>query len=131
VTSPVRLDPAVVEILAEWVPREDLRSMRVIRSWPLRWLPALIGMTAVTLAPFVIFRAGGYRPFTAAGLALIAHEACHIRQVREMGRPRFYATYLLGQLRSGFRHDRHPLEIPCIELQRTVRATLRARGFPG
>ncbi|GIW13358.1 MAG: hypothetical protein KatS3mg062_0797 [Tepidiforma sp.] len=87
-------------------------------------------MTAVTFAPFVIFRDGGYRPASAAGLALIAHEALHITQVREMGRPRFYTRYIIGQLRSGFRHDRHPLEVPCIERQRLIRDALRQRGYP-
>jgi len=127
----VHPDPAVVDLLAAWVPRRDLQEMRIVTGRPWRWLPAFLGRTAITFAPFVIFRAGGYRPGTAAGLALIAHEAMHLTQVREMGRPRFYARYLLGQLRSGFRHGRHPLEIPCIELQRQVRAALRARGWPG
>jgi hypothetical protein len=127
----VRPDPATIDLLAEWVPRRDLDAMRIVLGRPWRWLPAIVGMAAITFAPFVIFRARRYRPGSAAGLALIAHEAMHITQAREMGRPRFYARYLVGRLQSGFRHDRHPLEIPCIELQRRVRQALRERGFPG
>ncbi|WP_322795247.1 eCIS core domain-containing protein [Tepidiforma sp.] len=125
-----RLDPAVVGRLAEWVPRRDLEAMRILHGGLAGWVPRIVGMSAVTFAPFVLFRAGAYRPGSAAGLALVAHEAAHITQVRQLGRPRFYARYLLGQLRQGFRHDRHPLEVPCIELQRTVRAALRSRGYP-
>lgn len=126
----MRLEPTIVDLLSPWIPRRDLEAMHIVLAWPFRWLPSAIGMTAVTFAPFVIFRAGGYRPTTAAGLALIAHEARHIGQVREMGRLRFYTHYLSGQLRCRFRHNRHPLEIPCIQLQRTIRAALRERGFP-
>ncbi len=127
----MRLEAPAIDLLAEWVPRRDLEAMRIVTGWPWRWIPALLGKTAITFAPFVFFRAGGYRPGTAAGLALIAHEALHLTQVREMGRPRFYARYLLGQLQSGFRHSRHPLEVPCIERQHDIRAALRARGLPG
>ncbi|MES4791922.1 MAG: hypothetical protein C4321_02055 [Chloroflexota bacterium] len=88
---------------------------------------ALVALAVGLLGPLVPLRALGL----GAGLALIAHEARHIGQVREMGRLRFYIRYLSGQLRCRFRHDRHPLEIPCIQLQRTVRASLRQRGFPG
>lgn len=125
-----RLDPALVDLLSEWVPRRDLLAVRMVRGGPLGLVPRIIGMSAVTFAPLVIFRPGAYRPGSASGLALVAHEAAHITQVRQLGRPRFYTRYLLGQLRHGFRHDRHPLEVPCIELQRTVRAALRSRGYP-
>ncbi len=127
----MRPDPETISLLDEWVPRRDLAAMRIVLGRPWRWLPALLGKTAITFAPFVIFASGGYRPSTAPGLALIAHEALHLTQVREMGRPRFYARYLLGQLQSGFRHGRHPLERPCIERQHHIRAALRARGIPG
>lgn len=126
----MRLDPSLVDLLAEWLPRRDLEAARIIRSAPWCWFPVLIRMGAITFAPFILFRADRYRPWSAAGLGLIAHEVAHITQVRTMGRPRFYTRYLIGQLQCRFRHDRHPLEIPCIELQRRVRHALRARGFP-
>ncbi len=126
----MRLDPRLIELLSEWLPRRDLEAARIVRSAPWRWVPVLVRMSAVTFAPIILFRAGRYRPSSASGLALLAHEVAHITQVRTMGRPRFYTRYLVGQLRCAFRHDRHPLEIPCIELQRRVRDALRARGYP-
>ena len=126
----MRLPESTVATLAEFVPEADLRRMRLLTGRPWRWLPVLLGMGAITFAPFVIMRAGRYRTDTAKGLALIAHEAVHIGQVREL-RWRFYPRYLWGQLRCGFQHDRHAMEIPGIQLQRHVRAVLESRGGGG
>lgn len=127
----MKLPEEAIRQLAEFVDEPDLRTVRIVAGRPWCWLPALFGMGAVTIAPFVIFRDGRFDPATPKGLALLAHEVGHIRQVREMGRVRFYAAYGWGQVRCGFRHDRHPLEIPCIELQRHVRQALRSRGGGG
>lgn len=124
----MRLPPETVDRLSSFVPAQDLRRLRAVTSLPGRWLPALLGMSATTVAPFVCFRRGAFDPATPGGLALIAHEAHHLRQAREMGWLTFYFRYLLGQFRCRFQHNRHPLEIPAIELQRQVRealATLR------
>ncbi|MBA4181919.1 MAG: hypothetical protein C0506_15115 [Anaerolinea sp.] len=120
----MRLDGAAIAALTAFVPEQDLRAMRVVTGRPGRWLPRLLGMSAITLAPYVCFRAGRYQPGTARGLALIAHEAHHIRQGRETGRVFFYARYLRGQFQSGFKHARHPMEIPAIDVQRAVFAAL-------
>ena len=127
----MKLDDAIIARLSEFVPELDLRSARIVTGRPWCWLPAVIGMGAVTIAPFIIFRSGRYRTNTPRGLALIAHEVMHIGQVRELGRARFYWRYLVGQLRCGFRHDRHPMEAPCIERQRHVRRELDARSGGG
>ena len=124
----MRLDDATIARLSEFVPERDLRNARIVTRRPWCWLPALLGMGAITFAPFVIFRSGRCRSDTPRGLALIAHETMHIAQVRELGRIRFYWRYLVGQLRCGFRHDRHPMEVPCIERQRAVRRALEARS---
>jgi hypothetical protein len=100
--------------------------MRVVTGVPGRWLPAVLRMSAVTFSPMVCFANGKFQAGTPRGLALIAHEAFHIRQGRELGRLQFYMRYFRGQLRSGFRHARHPMEIPAITLQRMVFATLDA-----
>ncbi len=118
-------------MLREFVPERDLRVARVVTGRPWCWLPRVIGMSAITFAPVVIFRGGRFQPGTAKGLALIAHEVLHIGQVRELGRVRFCWRYLVGQLRCGFRHDRHALEIPCIERQREIRRVLEARPGGG
>jgi hypothetical protein len=120
----------VVARLAEYVPEEDLRKLRPVTRAPFRWLPVLLGMSAITFTPFVFFRGGRFRTDTAKGLALIAHEAVHIGQVRELGW-KFYPRYLWGQFKCGFRHDRHEMEIPGIELQRRVRGVLESRGGGG
>lgn len=127
----MRIDDATAGVLAEFVPEQDLRAARVVTGRPWRYLPVVLRMSAITFAPFVIFRAGKYRPDTPRGRALIAHEVMHIQQGRELGRVVFYGRYLWGQLRCGFRHDRHPMEVPCIELQREVRRVLEARGGGG
>ena len=127
----MKLDDSTIATLASFVSEADLRSARIVTGKPWCWLPALIGMGAITLAPFLIFRSGRYRNDTPRGLALIAHETMHIGQVRELGRLRFYWRYVVGQLRCGFRHDRHPMEVPCIERQREVRRELEARSGGG
>lgn len=121
-----RLATETVEVLAPFVPHRDLRRMRVVQSAPWRWLPLVLGMGAVTFDRFVIFRTGQFDERQAWGLALIAHEAVHVGQVRKAGLPRFLLRYLLGQLRCGFRHDRHPMEVPAIEVQTRVRDAITA-----
>ena len=121
----MRLTPETIELLSAFVPARDLRRMRALTGAPGRWLPAALGMSATTIAPLVCFRTGTFDPGTPGGLALIAHEAHHLQQAREMGWLRFYARYFIGQFRCRFRHARHPLEIPAIELQRLVAGSLR------
>lgn len=122
----VRLPDEVVVRLSAFVPERDLRRMRVVTAPPFSWFPQLFKMSATTFAPFVLIRPDRYRTDTSKGLALIAHETFHIGQVRELGSWRFYPRYLYGQLRTGFRHGKHPMEIPAIELQRAVRTALDA-----
>ncbi len=127
----MRLHDETIETLRDFVPERDLRAIRVVLWRPLAWLPLLLRMSAITFAPFVIVRPGHFRPDTVRGQALLAHEAVHIGQVRTLRPWRFYPKYLLGQLKCGFRHDRHELEVPGIEVQRTVRRVLGERGGGG
>jgi len=126
----VHLPEETVTLLKEFVPEEDLRTLRAVTRAPFRWLPVLLGMSAITFAPFVFFRGGRFRLDTPRGLALLAHEAVHVGQVRELGW-KFYPKYLWGQFKCGFRHDRHEMEIPGIAVQREVRAVLQSRGGGG
>jgi len=126
----MRLANETITTLRDFVPEEDLRRMRVLTGVPWRWMPAILGMSAITFAPFVFMRDGHYRPTTPRGLALIAHEAVHIGQSRELGW-RFYPKYLWGQFKCGFRHDGHEMEIPGIEVQRTTRRVLEGRSGGG
>ncbi len=124
----MRLTDETITTLQEFVPEVDLRRMRVVTWKPLCWLPVILRMSAITFAPFVIIKPGHYPTGTARGLALIAHEAVHIGQVREFGLWRFYAKYALGQFKCRFRHDKHEMEIPGILVQRNARKVLEARG---
>ncbi len=113
-----------VVTLESYVERGDLERMRVVTGWPGRWLPPLLRAGAVTIGDRVFFRAGRYEPGTAKGLALIAHEAVHVGQYREMGAVRFLAKYLWGGLKCGFRHDRHEMEQEALAVQARVRGDL-------
>ncbi len=121
-----RLSNETIERLAPFVAPESLRAMRVVRTSPLAVLPALLKMSAITFAPCVIFREGSFDTTTPRGLALIAHEAGHITQAREMGLPRFLIRYAIANVRCGFHHNQHPMEVPMIALQQQVRIALEA-----
>lgn len=120
----MRLSAATVERLCGFVPRRDLEAMHVVRAAPVRWLPAVLGMAATTFGHYVFFRAGHFDEQSPRGLALIAHEAVHIGQVREMGLLVFLVRYFASNVRCGFRHDHHPMELAAIDLQRRVRRAL-------
>ncbi len=126
----MRLAEETVVRLKDFVPEEDLRRMRVVTAPPWCWLPVILKMSAITFAPFVIFRQGRLRIETPSGLALIAHEAVHIGQVREL-RWKFYPRYLWGQFQCRFQHDKHPMEIPGILVQREARRVLEERSGGG
>ena len=123
-----RLSETTVSRLAEFIPEMDLRQMQVVTAAPWRLLPVLLRMSAVTFTRFVLFRRGSFNEAEPWGLALIAHEAVHVGQVRELGIAGFFARYLWGQFHCRFRHERHPLELPAIELQRRARAALEAEA---
>ncbi len=119
----------VIHTLAPFVPRQDLERLRVVTGTPGRWLPALLRTGATTFGHHVFFRSGRYRIDSSRGLALIAHEAAHVTQYRELGTPRFLLRYIRGQFQCRFNHDSHPMEIPMIALQRRVRAELVKAGW--
>ena len=121
----MRLPAATVDRLAPYVERRDLEAMRLTTSPLVTWFPRAWGMSATTFWRFVAIRADRYDDSPRC-LALLAHEAYHITQAREMHYPVFLARYLLGQFQCRFHHDDHPLEKPAIELQRRVRAALEA-----
>jgi hypothetical protein len=120
----VPLDEATIVKLREFEPEVDLRRARIVQGAPWGWLPQVFGMSATTIGNNIIFRAGKYATDTPRGLALIAHEVVHVGQVREVGLPLFMLRYIAGQFRCGFKHDRHPMEIPGIAMQRKVRKAL-------
>ena len=66
---------------------------------------ALVGYDGITLPPFGIF----IRAECLADERLCRHEMAHWRQWQRMGTLRFYAVYLWGLMRYGYRN--HPMEI--------------------
>jgi len=112
------------------VPRRDLEGIRLMTVAPWEWLPWLLRTGAVTLGTRVFFRRGRYRVDSARGLALIAHEAIHTRQYRELGGVRFMWRYWMGLVQVRFDHDSHPMETRLVELQREVRRSLIEAGLP-
>jgi hypothetical protein len=114
--------------LAPYVPREDLQAMRVVTGVPGRWIPWALRAGATTLGRYVFFREGRFRPDTARGLALIAHEAGHVRQWRQLGVVRFLLRYGRGLVASRFQHARHPMEAPLNEAQARILGLLEASG---
>jgi hypothetical protein len=115
---------AAIEQLAQHVERRNLESMRVVTEAPGRFVPALFGTGAMTFGKYVLFRGGKYDALSAKGLALIAHESLHIAQYREMGVPRFLLHYVWGAIRTGFKHDAHPMERELVRRQREIRRAL-------
>ncbi len=120
----------VVDLLSRYLPDRDLERMRVTTGRPLAFVPLILGAGATTFGRHVLFAPGSYNPGTARGLALIAHEAMHVRQFREAGTLRFLLRYLRYRVSTRSRGMRHPLEAPCIRLQRRVLSTLREQGWP-
>ena len=72
---------------------------------PIRWFLRTFGYGGMTLPPWGIFilaeRLGEDR--------LVRHEQAHWAQYERMGAVRFYAAYLWGLMRYGYRN--HPMEI--------------------
>ncbi len=124
------LPAAAIERLAPYRPLEDLRAMRVVTESPWARIPPLLGADATTLGHHVLIRPDRYRPDTAWGLALLAHECGHIRQWRELGVTGFVFAYARGLLTSRFRHDAHPMEAPLVAEQRRIEQELSAGPAP-
>ena len=119
----IELQETTVDKLAAFVERSDLERMRVVTD---SVVPALLKTGAVTFGDRVFFRSDKFNEGTPKGLALIAHESRHVGQYQEMGIPLFLLRYLLGLLRSGFSHKKHPMEVALIEEQGTIEAALAA-----
>jgi hypothetical protein len=127
-SDPLPLD--VIDALEPYLARATLDRVRVAAGPPWSWIPVLLRTGATTFGPYVLLRSGRYRTDNARGLALIAHEALHTQQYRELGLLRFLWQYLRQNLAVRFNHDRHPLEVPCIVLQGKVRKALQDAGWP-
>lgn len=84
--------------------------MRVyVARGPMRWVLRVQGVAAITLPPAGIYvlaeRADDER--------LLAHEAAHWEQARELGVVGFYVVYLLLLVLYGWK--RHPMELDARE----------------
>jgi hypothetical protein len=123
-----RLPVAAIERISGHVERHWLERMQVVTRPPGSWIPVVLGAGATTIGRRVFFRIGRYDTETPRGLALIAHEAMHIRQYAEYGIVGFLARYLWGYVSCGFRYRQHPMEAPLFDEQRRIRAALSGEG---
>ncbi len=111
-------------MLAPYRPAGDLAAMRIETGAPWARIPPLFGADAMTLRTRTLIRPDSYRPDTAWGLALLAHECGHIRQWRELGVLQFVVRYALGLWTSRGHHDTHPMEAALVEEQGRIRQEL-------
>jgi len=111
----------------------DLRDIRVREGLPRH----VRGALTYTSGNTVYFAPGAYDPYSAAGIALIGHEALHVQQFQGMGRLGFYTRYgreyLGGRLR-GMSHSEAYLNISmerdAFALQARIRQDLIDWGRP-
>ena len=80
-----------------------------------RWFPLPKRVKAITLWPFVVYRAG-HTPSD----GLRAHERVHFDQATRWGVLPWYLAYLVLALACWTTGPRHPLEGPAYEIQRKV-----------
>jgi hypothetical protein len=115
-TTVIRLRPFVDE--------QSLRRARIRSGRPWVWIPTLLRSGATTLGRNICIRPAVLSEETSRGLALIAHECCHVGQYRQFGIAGFLLRYAMGALKSRFVHDAHPLEREPEAIQARVRVEL-------
>ena len=64
------------------------------------WLPKLLGVTAITIYPYIFYR----QNYVDVRRSLQAHEMTHIKQVEAIGWIRFYLSYELYLLAGWVQH---------------------------
>ena len=84
----------------------------------------VLNVDAIVLYPFVLTR----RERNKVSAALVAHETMHVQQVRRLGIPRFYVTYVLYYLSGLWKHRSHfqaylaiPYEVEAREAEKVQR----------
>lgn len=125
--SRIDLPDCLRALLERVYPDVDLGAVTLHEGLPFY---AFRDPAAITVGPYIYFRAGKYDACSADGVALVAHELFHIRQgAGGFGfwflRP-FYLRYAWHTITSGFKRGReHPLERPAYAIQDRVRDTYR------
>src|SRR5688572_23553087 len=119
-----RLSEDTVATLIPFVDEQALRQARIRTTPPWTWVPIVLRSGATTLGRNICLRPAVFSEQTSRGLALIAHECCHVRQYQQLGSARFLLRYLVGAFQSRFVHDAHPLEREPEALQARVRGEL-------
>ena len=75
------------------------------------WLPALLGVGAITISPFIFFK----DPLKNVGLTILKHELIHYHQCKTKGWIKFYTLYLFYyfvQLSKHLDHSKAYFSIP-------------------
>ncbi|MCM2387474.1 eCIS core domain-containing protein [Streptomyces albipurpureus] len=74
------LEPGVGRVMEEWL-GHDFSAVRIHSDRDAAALAEMVGADAVAVGKDIFFAAGAYRPETAQGLRLLAHELLHTVQV--------------------------------------------------
>ena len=98
----IELPQNVKRLLAAYFPELDLDEIRIKQGIP--WYVPM-KVDAYTDRNLIYFERGKYRPFDAAGIALIAHELAHCAQYKHHGTWRFRFMYAWGWLVELLRHS--------------------------
>jgi len=99
--------------LEPYIPWIDLEAARIHEGTVPWYLPAC--MAGITRGHHIYLRPGAYRRGARAGIALLAHELCHVGQYRQGMR---WYSYLWSVRRGYCRHSR--FEAPAYELEARV-----------
>jgi len=85
--------------------------MKIRRKYN-NWIPQLFKVGAITLYPFILY--SRTKPFLLARpdylKSLFKHEYIHIEQVRRIGWFKFYFTYIIGNMKTGYKQNKYELE---------------------
>jgi hypothetical protein len=87
-------------------------------------LARMLGVAAITLYPFVLFRDA------APGPALVNHERIHVAQVHRHGALRFYAGYLWQYAKGRLRGLGHAAAYRAISYEAEAYAHQHDPGYP-
>jgi hypothetical protein len=95
------LPDQAIELLGPYFPGLDLREVRIREGVP--WYVPMKAV-AYTDRNVIYFKPGAFDPFSAVGLANLAHELTHTAQYIEHGKWRFRALYLGSWFQNLLKH---------------------------
>lgn len=85
-----------------------MKIRRVYNSW----IPQLLRVGGITLYPFILFSRTTYsmKRNLRNPEYLFKHEYIHIEQVRRMGWFKFYISYIIENMKTGYEKNKYEIE---------------------